>query len=220
MASPPPQTGRGKLSNTPAPPPLVSPSPPVAAPAPSYSYPTYSPPTTQMSNASLNEKAPQPSPAPSMPPPAYGAGPPVLGTASALYPYIPTDAGDLELQPGDRVQVLEHMNNDCMCERWWDNQGELTRSRVAWPQRAVQPGGHLSPRLRQSPRRQGQGHAAAAATHGARTHAGAHAGSCSLWPDELRQHADGGGPAADRQWETQPLRRHWQEVWQEAGECR
>lgn len=34
--------------------------------------------------------------------------------ASALYAYKPTDAGDLALQQNDRVQVIEHMNNDCM----------------------------------------------------------------------------------------------------------
>lgn len=30
-----------------------------------------------------------------------------------MYAYTPTDAGDLALQPNDRIQVLEHMNNDC-----------------------------------------------------------------------------------------------------------
>lgn len=37
----------------------------------------------------------------------------MLSVASALYAYTPTDAGDLALQPNDRIQVLEHMNNDC-----------------------------------------------------------------------------------------------------------
>ncbi|KAI5294739.1 hypothetical protein KEM52_003315 [Ascosphaera acerosa] len=32
--------------------------------------------------------------------------------ASAVYAYVATDAGDLALQPGDRVRVLEQMNND------------------------------------------------------------------------------------------------------------
>lgn len=38
----------------------------------------------------------------------------MLSVASALYAYTPTDTGDLALQPNDRVQVLEHMNADCM----------------------------------------------------------------------------------------------------------
>jgi SH3 domain len=55
---------------------------------------------------------PGPSPAP-LPPPAYASGPQILGIATALYAYTPTDAGDLALQQNDRIQVLEHMNNDC-----------------------------------------------------------------------------------------------------------
>lgn len=53
------------------------------------------------------------SPIPAPPPPAYASGPQVLSLASALYAYSPTDAGDLALEPNDRVQVTEHMNNDC-----------------------------------------------------------------------------------------------------------
>jgi len=74
---------------------------------------SYTPPTQQLANTSLNEKAPTTSQYPSpAPPPAYA--PPVLSIASALYAYTPTDAGDLALQPHDRIQVYEHMNNDCM----------------------------------------------------------------------------------------------------------
>ena len=65
--------------------------------------------------AALNIKehyAPIPSPAP-LPPPAYASGPQVLSIATALYAYQPTDAGDLALQQNDRIQVTEHMNNDC-----------------------------------------------------------------------------------------------------------
>lgn len=57
---------------------------------------------------------PVPTPAP-LPPPAYVQTPQILAIASALYAYSPTDAGDLALQPGDSVQVSEHMNNDCTC---------------------------------------------------------------------------------------------------------
>lgn len=69
-----------------------------------------------MAKASLDEKAAlrnqYTSPAPH-PPPAYPQVPPIC-VATALYAYTPTDAGDLALQPQDRVQVLEHMNDDCM----------------------------------------------------------------------------------------------------------
>lgn len=71
--------------------------------------------TQQFSNLNLpsekNDYTPSPAPAP--PPPAYASGPQVLSLASALYAYTPTDAGDLALQQNDRVQVTEHMNNDC-----------------------------------------------------------------------------------------------------------
>lgn len=65
-------------------------------------------------NTSRDEKSPFiPSSVPAPPPPAYASGPPVLSLATALYAYTPTDAGDLALQQNDRVQVTEHMNNDC-----------------------------------------------------------------------------------------------------------
>lgn len=109
----------------PVPVPVQQPPPPVQQPvqpppAP-YSPPPapYAPPTNQFANTTLNEKAPAPAPAqqypsPPVPPPAYAQAPPALSMASALYAYTPTDPGDLALQPYDRIQVLEHMNNDCM----------------------------------------------------------------------------------------------------------
>lgn len=98
----------------------VTPSPSsVAQPQPTPAY--YPPPTDSFANTSLNEKSggngvPSYSTPPPPPPPAYPPGPAVLSMASALYAYTPTDAGDLALQPNDRVQVLEHMNNDCMSQ--------------------------------------------------------------------------------------------------------
>lgn len=70
-----------------------------------------------MANASVNEKAyaqNQYASQPPQAPPAYPQVPPVLGVASAMYAYSPTDAGDLALQPQDRIQITEHMNDDCM----------------------------------------------------------------------------------------------------------
>ena len=80
---------------------------PIQSPVPSTTQP--------FSNLSLNEKTHySPSPVAAPPPPAYASGPQVLSLACALYAYTPTDAGDLALQQNDRVQVTEHMNNDCM----------------------------------------------------------------------------------------------------------
>ncbi|GAD97187.1 SH3 domain protein [Paecilomyces variotii No. 5] len=110
--------------------PQVQPSPvPVQPPVAAYS-----PPTNQFANTSLNEKAPTPSqyPSPAPPPPAYAQTPPVLSTASALYAYTPTDAGDLALQPHDRIQVLEHMNND-----WWRGRNERTGLEGIFPRSYV-----------------------------------------------------------------------------------
>jgi len=60
------------------------------------------------------------------PPPAYASGPQVLSIVSALYAYTPTDAGDLALQQNDRVQVTEHMNNDCECP------GSFSETQLYW----------------------------------------------------------------------------------------
>lgn len=67
-------------------------------------------------NTSLNEKQNsyyQPSPSPA-PPPAYGAPPTAasIASASALYEYQPSDAGDLAIQPNDRIAITEFMNAD------------------------------------------------------------------------------------------------------------
>ncbi|EEH48134.1 uncharacterized protein PADG_04218 [Paracoccidioides brasiliensis Pb18] len=91
------------------------------------------PPTNQLSSLRLNEKSPEAQhyhdP---VAPPAYASGPPVLAIASALYAYAPTDAGDLALQPQDRIQVLEHMNND-----WWRGRNERTQLEGIFPRTYV-----------------------------------------------------------------------------------
>jgi hypothetical protein len=74
---------------------------------------------------------PVPTPAP-LPPPAYVQTPQILSIATALYAYAPTDAGDLALQQGDRVQVTEHMNND-----WWRGRNERTNSEGIFPRSYV-----------------------------------------------------------------------------------
>ncbi|KAJ9359991.1 hypothetical protein DTO027B9_1543 [Paecilomyces variotii] len=110
---------------------------PISQPTPAPAQPpvaAYSPPTNQFANTSLNEKAPTPNqyPTPAPPPPAYAQTPAVLSTASALYAYTPTDAGDLALQPHDRIQVLEHMNND-----WWRGRNERTGLEGIFPRSYV-----------------------------------------------------------------------------------
>jgi len=96
------------------------------------------PPTAGLSHLSMNEKndhantgfyaPPQQShtPNPAASPPPYPIPPPQpqsdgLARASALYAYNPTDAGDLSLQTGDRVTVLEYMNAE-----WWKGRSERT----------------------------------------------------------------------------------------------
>lgn len=130
------------------PPPVQQPVQPPPAP---YSPPPapYAPPTNQFANTTLNEKAPAPAqqyPSPPVPPPAYAQAPPALSTASALYAYTPTDPGDLALQPYDRIQVLEHMNNDCKATiRNPTFHAQLTIiCRVAWAQRTDWAGRYLS----------------------------------------------------------------------------
>lgn len=70
-----------------------------------------------MASISLNEKQGNfyaPTPLTALPPPAYGSSPTPtsLATASALYEYHPSDAGDLALLPNDRIFITEFMNVD------------------------------------------------------------------------------------------------------------
>ncbi|KAL4980587.1 SH3 domain-containing protein [Aspergillus desertorum] len=112
--------------------PLPAIAQPVSSPAP------YSPPAAQLANTSLNEKTqygmnpPAPQQHYASPPPAYPQAPTVLSVASALYAYTPTDAGDLALQPNDRIQVLEHMNSD-----WWRGRNERTNLEGIFPRSYV-----------------------------------------------------------------------------------
>lgn len=68
---------------------------------------------------------------PSPGPPVY-TQPQSLATATALYPYSPTDAGDLALQPQDRVQILEYMNAD-----WAKGRNERTGQEGIFPRSYV-----------------------------------------------------------------------------------
>ena len=89
---------------------------PIPTSTPAQTIPS-SPPAGQLQNISLNEKQSSfyaPTPSPALPPPAYGSphAPATLATASALYEYHPSDAGDLAILPNDRVYITEFMNAD------------------------------------------------------------------------------------------------------------
>ncbi|KGO75339.1 hypothetical protein PITC_001930 [Penicillium italicum] len=106
-----------------------------AQPPPAPYTPSYTPPVSQMATASINEKAYSQNQYASQPPqapPAYPQVPPVLGLASAMYAYTPTDAGDLALQPQDRIQITEHMNDD-----WWRGRNERTGQEGIFPRSYV-----------------------------------------------------------------------------------
>lgn len=130
---------------TPAPVPAAQPPPqpyhatpppqPYQATPPPQPYQPSPPPVVQMNNVSMNEKAPLPEPTPSPALPQRNAppqGPPVLAIATAIYAYTPTDAGDLALNPGDRVSVREYMNGD-----WWGGLNERTNEQGIFPRSYV-----------------------------------------------------------------------------------
>ncbi|KAI9802526.1 MAG: hypothetical protein M1833_001598 [Piccolia ochrophora] len=105
-----------------------------ASPQPSFQVPV-----EHLNNIGLDEKQPHhvsPNPIPSpAPPPAYRAmasGPPPLATASALYAYNATDAGDLALLPNDRIMVLEYVNAE-----WWKGRSERTGQEGIFPRNYV-----------------------------------------------------------------------------------
>ena len=95
------------------------PSAPALPRASSAAIPTSTsppPPTAALAATHIAPRQPSPTPSsPAAPPPAYQAASPAapaFGHADALYAYAPTDAGDLALQPGDRVAVTAHLNDD------------------------------------------------------------------------------------------------------------
>jgi len=101
--------------------------------------------TNGMSNLSLNEKQEHtgfyaPSPQPSTPnPPAYGsAAPPrddtaYIAQATSLYAYNGTAHGDLTVEAGDRISIIEYMN-----EEWWKGKSERTGEIGIFPRSYVQ----------------------------------------------------------------------------------
>jgi len=115
--------------------PLSSPAP---TPAPTQTSPIASPPVTslanQLGNTSLSEKRNSfyaPTPSPAVPPPAYASSASVA-TATALYEYNPSDAGDLAIIPNDRIFITEFMNAD-----WAKGRNERTGSEGIFPRSYV-----------------------------------------------------------------------------------
>ncbi|CAI7590015.1 unnamed protein product [Penicillium palitans] len=106
-----------------------------AQPPPGPYAPSYSPPVSQMSNVSVNEKAAlhnQYASPPPVAPPAYPQVAPVVRVAVAVYEYHASDAGDLNLKPQDRIQIIEEMNKD-----WWRGRNERTGEEGIFPQSYV-----------------------------------------------------------------------------------
>ena len=70
-----------------------------------------------------------------LPPPAYAASPvtPSIATASALYEYQPSDAGDLAILPSDRISITEFMNAD-----WAKGRNERTGLEGIFPRSYVE----------------------------------------------------------------------------------
>lgn len=70
----------------------------------------------------------------SLPPPAYAASPITrsVATASALYEYQPSDAGDLAILPNDRIAITEFMNAD-----WAKGRNERTGLEGIFPRSYV-----------------------------------------------------------------------------------
>ncbi|KNG49835.1 sh3 domain-containing protein [Stemphylium lycopersici] len=93
-----------------------------------HSEPT-PPPEKKNTNIGYYSDAPVNAPPPAYPSvPATPAGPPVLCHASAMYQYNAQDAGDLALQPNDKVAVTEYMNNE-----WWKGRNERTGMEGIFP---------------------------------------------------------------------------------------
>ncbi|KAL0261940.1 protein that induces appearance of [PIN+] prion when overproduced [Diplodia seriata] len=93
---------------------------------------------------------------PTPPPPAYAAAPPApaaLCTATALYAYSPTDAGDLALQANDRVQVTEYMNAE-----WWKGRSERTGQEGIFPRSYVRVEDSKMPVAGPTPAQQSMGY--------------------------------------------------------------
>ena len=100
----------------------MAPSPPVSQAA------------NQLNNTSLNEKQNNfypPTPSPALPPPAYASSA-AVATASALYEYHPSDAGDLAILPNDRIFITEFMNAD-----WAKGRNERTGMEGIFPRSYV-----------------------------------------------------------------------------------
>ncbi|GAB7341451.1 hypothetical protein MBLNU457_7690t1 [Dothideomycetes sp. NU457] len=124
------------------------------------------PPRSPMANLSMNEKnnnnwsekqnqnswsqSSQAMP----PPPAYGASsaPPALAHATALYAYRGEDAGDLELQAGDKIAVTEYMNAE-----WWKGVSSRSGAEGIFPRSYVRVEEEKAP-MQQQQQQSGMGY--------------------------------------------------------------
>ncbi|KAL8927002.1 MAG: hypothetical protein Q9208_002547 [Pyrenodesmia sp. 3 TL-2023] len=91
-------------------------------------------PINEKSSDFFSSSQPTPAPAAIQPPPAYSHQPSQsLASASALYEYTPSDAGDLALLPNDRITITEFMNAD-----WAKGRNERTGAEGIFPRSYVQ----------------------------------------------------------------------------------
>lgn len=120
------------------------------------------PPRSPMANLSMNDQKQnnwnekqnnwqqqQQQPSTMPPPPAYGASsaPPLaLAHATALYAYRGDDAGDLELQAGDKIAVTEYMNAE-----WWKGRSSRTGAEGIFPRSYVRVEEEKAPMQPQQP---------------------------------------------------------------------
>lgn len=90
---------------------------PAAAPsAPASPRSSVSAITSQLNATSLVPAAatsPPPPPTPSSEPPSYG-----VAQAEVLYDYTSTDDGDLQIRTGQRITILEYVNNGIIPPPW------------------------------------------------------------------------------------------------------
>lgn len=90
--------------------------------------PSHTPTPASEKSQNIGYYASNPAPPAYQSTPAMPVGPTILTHATALYQYNAQDAGDLALQPNDKVAVTEYMNAE-----WWKGKNERTGQEGIFP---------------------------------------------------------------------------------------